>query len=117
MEKVEHLSLFYADPTVDVEAQLANRLDPSMDKLRGTSDNPRRVTGIMAGYKTAGTGYLILRKNGNTMATFDIRTLAARTDLTPLDIELASGDELVVWAVDTEDTVADLAVVLRHEAR
>lgn len=117
METVEFLELFYEDPTVDVEVQLANRLDPSMDHLRGTSADPRRVTGIMAGVKTAGTGYLILRKNGNTIATFDLRTLVARTDVTPLDIELASGDELVVWAVDTEDTVADLGVVLKHEAR
>lgn len=114
MEKMEYLELFTADPTINVETQLANRLDPSMDALRGTTAAPKRVTGIASQKKTASTGYLILRKSGVTVATIDLRTLHYMTGVIPLDIELPSAEELVVWVVDTEDAVADLGVILQY---
>jgi len=114
MEKMEYLELFIAGPTINVETQLVNRLDTSMDRLRGTSAAPKRVTGIASHKKTASTGYLILRKNGVTVTTLGLRALHAMTDVIPLDIELKPADELVVWVVDTEDALADLAVILQY---
>lgn len=114
MEKMEYLELFTADPTVNVETQLVNRLDTSMDGLRGTGEAPKRVTGIASHKKTASTGYLILRKNGVTVTTIDLRSLHNMTKVIPLNIELAAADELTVWVVDTEDALADLGVILQY---
>jgi len=114
MEKMQYLELFTADPTVSVETQLVNRLDTSIDELIGTTAEKKRVTGIASHKKTASTGYLIIRKNGVTVTTLDLRSLHGMTDVIPLDLLLEAADHLSVWVVDTEDALADLGVILQY---
>ncbi len=114
MEKMEYTEFYSVTPAAAGETQLANRLDTSQDCLRGTKADPKRVTGLEFNMVTDGAGYIVLRKNGITVATLDGYAVEALIGLLPLDIELDSGDELTVFWNDVASTAANVAVLLQY---
>jgi len=89
---------------VATEAILKNRLDAALSGIYNRSGKTQKLVGLML--RCANVGYLVIRKNGQTVLTADLATLNAATFIADLDIDLADGDNLTFGVMSSSGTSA-----------
>lgn len=93
---IKYLELFSDSPTDDEDNQFANREIPALDSLRSPAAAPITLMGIGGYCAMAEDGWIHLRLDGQTVASFCSEMLALRRQaLLPLDLLIPPGSELV----------------------